>query len=215
MAAKKIKLKINRRVFEKEVAKGRSSKVFKDLAYKKAEERAEEAKKELLKEFEESKITQELQAGSGNMKNISRNLLGLPYGKGSLFGFIGFNHGDDPVSEVRSYLKATGHLYKTSRFQKRGKTGGTYEFKVETPDINAIESLTPMPWEGGRSWVRGIERGISGLGYYIANHSRLSRSGQGIQSKNVYNQAAMYKPSKYMSQMISNFIRVLQGRKPR
>ena len=28
------------------------------------------------------------------MKNISRNLLGLPYGKGSLFGFIGFNHGD-------------------------------------------------------------------------------------------------------------------------
>ena len=40
MAAKKIKLKINRRVFEKEVAKGRSSKVFKDLAYKKAEERA-------------------------------------------------------------------------------------------------------------------------------------------------------------------------------
>ena len=133
----------------------------------------------------------------------------------NLYGFIGFVDGTNPIEEVRSYLQGTGHVSKTTRFQKRGARGGSYRFKVEVPDMNIIEGLTPMPWEGGRSWTRAIERGISGLSNYMLNHSASSRSGQGIQSKNRMYQAAMYKPTKYLSAMINNYVRILQGRKPK
>ena len=215
MARKQIKLKINKREFDRQVSRVRTAPKIKELAYKRAQEMAEDAKKELIKEFNENPITKELEAGSGNTKNISRTLLGLPYGQGSLYGFIGFVDGTNPIDEVRSYLEGTGHVYKSARLQKRGARGGTYEFKADVPSMNAIEGLTPMPWEGGRSWTRAIERGISGLSNYMLNHSASSRSGQGIQSKNKMYQAAMYKPTKYLSAMINNYVRALQGRKPK
>ena len=40
-------------------------------------------------------------------------------------------------------------------------------FPVSGPTLNEIESVTPMPFEGGRSWTTGIEKGISGFSYYI------------------------------------------------
>jgi hypothetical protein len=206
------KLRINSRKFAHEASKVRSAKKAKDLAYKKAQKLAKQAKDEMLIEFEQNRITKELEAGPGNMKNLSRNLLGLPYGQGSLYGFIGFVDGANPIEPVREYLQNTGNVFKTSRFQRRGKTGGTYQFKVKTPLMSVIEGFTPMPWEGGKSWARAIERGISGLSYYIANKSPVSRSGQGIQSKNQFHQAAMYKPSKYLSNIINNYIRRIQGR---
>jgi hypothetical protein len=215
MARRSVKVKINRKEFARQTSRVRTAKQVKDLAYKSAQEKAKEAKKELIQEFDQNRITKELEAGSGNTKNISRTLLGLPYGQGSLYGFIGFVDGTNPIDEVRSYLKGTGHVNKSARLQKRGVRGGSYEFKVEVPDMNAIEALTPMPWEGGRSWTRAIERGISGLSNYMLNHSASSRSGQGIQSKNRMYQAAMYKPTKYLSAMINNYVRILQGRKPK
>jgi len=211
--AKYFKLKINKGLFEKRVSKGLNAKSIKDAAYKEAEKNAEKAKDELVKEFDSHVITKEIDAGASNTKNISRNLIGLPYGKGSLFGFIGFDAGSNPTSEVKSYLKATGHVSKRTKLQRRGTRRGSYSFKVEVPDMNAIDSLTPMPWEGGRSWVRAIERGISGLSYYLARQLAQSRSGQGVQSRSPIHSGAMYKPSKYMSQMINHYIRRLQGRR--
>tara|TARA_R110000824_G_scaffold145388_2_gene313657 strand:+ start:803 stop:1450 length:648 start_codon:yes stop_codon:yes gene_type:complete len=207
------KLKINKGTFEKQVSKGLGSKSIKDKAYDRAEEVAKDAKDELVKEFNSHVITKEIDAGASNTKNISRNLLGLPYGEGSLFGFIGFDNSSNPTSEVKSYLKSTGHVSKRTRLQRKGTRRGLYNFKVEVPNMNQIDSLTPMPWEGGRSWVRAIERGISGLSYYLARQLSQSRSGQGLQSRNTVNSGAMYKPSKYMSEMINHYIRRLQGRK--
>lgn len=206
------KLRINSRKFADQVSQVRSAKKAKDLAYKKAQEIAKDAKDEMLIEFEQNRITKELEAGPKNMKNISRNLIGLPYGQGSLYGFIGFVDGTNPIEPVREYLQNTGNVFKTSRFQRRGKRGGTYQFRVKAPLMSVIERFTPMPWEGGRSWARAIERGISGLSYYMANKSPMSRSGQGIQGQNQFHQAAMYKPSKYLSNIINNFIRKIQGR---
>jgi hypothetical protein len=215
MARRNVKVRINRQEFARQTSRVRSAKKVKEVAYEEAQKKAEEAKKELIQEFDENRITKELEAGSGNTKNISRTLLGLPYGQGSLYGFIGFTDGTNPVEEVRSYLKGSGHVYKTARLQKKGPRAGSYQFKAEVPSMNAIEGLTPMPWEGGRSWTRAIERGISGLSNYMLNHSAASRSGQGIQSKNRMYQAAMYKPTKYISAMINNYVRILQGRKPK
>ena len=205
----KVTLRINSRKFATEVSKARNAKKAKDIAYKKAQKIAEAAKEEMLKQFEENRITKELEAGPGNMRNISRNLVGLPYGQGSLYGFIGFVDGTNPIEPVREYLQNTGNVFRTSRFQRRGKRGGTYQFRVKVPLMSVIERFTPMPWEGGRSWTRAIERGISGLSNYMLNHSASSRSGQGIQSKNKMYQAAMYKPTKYLSSIILFLVKLL------
>ena len=72
------------------------------------------------------------------------------------------------------------------------------------PEMKIINSVTPMPWESGRSWVRGIERGISGFGYYMSTQNRrFSRSGTAIQSDSRI-RAGSYIPRKYMSEMIRN-----------
>ena len=57
------------------------------------------------------------------------------------------------------------------------------EYRVDVPTEAEITTVTPMPWEGGRSWAYGIERGISGYGFYIYKKWKTSRSGGAIQSR--------------------------------
>lgn len=61
-----------------------------------------------------------------------------------------------------------------------------------------------MPWENGRSWVEAIEKGISGLSYYLYKKSTKSRSGNGIQASNKIN-PSNYKPKKYLTEIIEKF----------
>lgn len=173
-----------------------------------AEERAQEAKEEMLKNFEANPITRELEAGSENTVNFSGNLRGIAYGEGSLFGFIGFNESDKPIDLVRAYLQMSGKILKTP---KKLTSGGRtiYEYKVKVANTSQLESMTPMPWEAGRSWVRAIEKGISGLGYYLLSNSPKSRSGQGVQASRKLRGAA-YMPSKYMSSIINAYLRQLK-----
>ena len=67
-----------------------------------------------------------------------------------------------------------------------------------------------MPFENGKSWVKGIEDGISGFGYYV--YGLLfpkSRSKRGIQSQNKVRNGS-FKTVKYMSELYNNFIRSLK-----
>ena len=76
--------------------------------------------------------------------------------------------------------------------------------------VEEIKSATPLPFERGRSWVKGVEDGISGFGYYV--YGMLfpsSRSGRGIQSKNKIRVAA-YRPVKYMTELYTKFIKNLK-----
>ena len=63
-----------------------------------------------------------------------------------------------------------------------------------------------MPWEGGRSWVLGIERGISGFGYYLYKKFNEGRSKEGIQTKNKV-RSSSFKKVRYMSEIINNFVK--------
>ena len=181
---------------------------IKQQAFEVAEKRAQEAKDEMLKNFETSPITREIEAGADNTFNFSSNLNGIAFGEGSLFGFIGFNESDKPIDLVRAYLEMSGKILKTA---KKVKSGGRifYEFKVKTPNITELASITPMPWESGRSWVRAIENGISGLGYYLLSNSPKSRSGQGVQASKKL-RSATYRPTKYMSSIINAYLKQLQ-----
>ena len=177
-------------------------------AFKIAEKIAQNAKDEMLVAFEENPITREIDAGAENTVNFSKNLIGIGHGEGSLFGFIGFDESDDPLTLVRDYLNASG---KISKKPKKIKSGGktSYNYTVQIPNVKNLFAMTPMPWESGRSWIRSIEKGISGLGYYLLSNSSKSRSGQGVQASHKLRNA-VYRPTKYISNIVNAYVKYLQ-----
>ena len=202
-------IKVNAAALKKNLSEGaaKSSDVKRKM-FKAVEERAQDAKDEMLEAFEQSPITREIDAGAENTINFSKNLIGIGHGEGSLFGFIGFDESDNPLALVRDYLNASGKIFKTPKIIKSGGKV-SYKYTVQIPNAKDLFAMTPMPWEGGRSWIRSIEKGISGLGYYLLSNSPKSRSGQGVQASHKLRKA-VYRPTKYISDIINAYSKYLQ-----
>ena len=182
-----------------------SDKGVKEKAYAKSLVKLNEAKKELLSEFENHPVTREIAAGP-DASNISRTVVG----QGNLFTFIGFDEGYDPIAPVYQLLDQGTRLMKTgAKTTRRGKRNVLVYHMVSMPNKKRLMAVSPMPWEPG-SWLFRIERGISGLGYYIyKNYIRASRSGRAIQSKYKVDNS-LFKRTKYMSTILNNFQRRLK-----
>jgi len=155
-----------------------------------------------LNDIDNHPVSQELSKGPDGTNTT--NTLG---GRANLFAFIGFDAAEKPIENLKRIIKNNTFLDKKGQFNTK-----TFEinFDIFTPSLEEIKSETPLPFENGKSWVKGIEDGISGFGYYVYGLLfRKSRSGRGIQSKNKI-RTAIYRPIKYMSEIYSNFIRSLQ-----
>jgi hypothetical protein len=147
----------------------------------------------MLSEFDKHQVTQELEAKTSADPSafVSR---------GSLFGFIGFEKNDNPTDVVREMLKK-------SELKFIRINGGIVDFKIFYPSKEELFAATPLPWASGRSWLKGIESGISGLGRYInIDYSDYSRSGGGIQSEYKV-RSARFKSTQYISKILNNFIK--------
>lgn len=180
----------------------KNTKKFHAAATRAIKNMEQKAKNDFLAEFDEHPITSEIEAGPD-----SGNISGTLNGYGNLFSFIGFDLGDSPVAELRLYLRRS---IKASKLKKEKGAKTKAYFTISKPDMKVIASVTPMPWEAGRSWVRSIERGISGFGYYMNTMTRrFSRSGAGIQVDRRLRSGG-YVPKKYMSQMLRNLDRNLR-----
>jgi hypothetical protein len=167
-------------------------------------------RKRVINEFENHPVTRELEAGVG-----SANISGTTHGVGNLFSFIGFPQGSRPVDSVRKLMLG---IRISSRPKKtiisRNKMEKVY--KVYSPDMSDFQAATPMPWETGLSWVRGVERGISGFGHFMATNSAGaegfnfsgSRSGGGVEVRRTLTTMG-FRPVKYISLILSNFTRRL------
>jgi hypothetical protein len=156
----------------------------------------EKNKNEVIKEFENSSVTKEIRGGVS-----SSNISGILGGYGNLFSYIGFYSGEDPLAAITDYLKNLkfqGRILKTA-YQK-GRISVSYSLKWY--DLEAVEALSPMPWESGNSWIRGIEQGISGYSYYMYGTFVGSRSGKGKQTKNKINMAPTFSPRRYLPTII-------------
>ena len=129
----------------------------------------EERQKELSRKFEAHPITVELNAGPR-----ASNTSGTLGGYGNLFSFIGFPAGNRPT-EVISRIFKEKIKFKIRRMDKRGK----YIVTFFIPDIQEIYSLTPIPWLAGKSWVQGVETGLTNLGQYIYSASGFGSSSSG------------------------------------
>jgi hypothetical protein len=156
-------------------------------------------KNEFIDEFMNHPITQEIQGGI-SATNSSNTLGGIT----NLYSFIGFDEGTDPIRPIEELLKKSNYRVL---FNNRS-VEATVIFDI--PTAAQIFEITPMPWATGRSWARGIETGISGLGYYLKK-TKNSRSGLGVQTTNQQiRSGVMFKNSKYISDLINRFNKELK-----
>jgi hypothetical protein len=186
--------KINPSILKNEIAKAELKSLEKE-AILVANQILEEKKDEYLSEIVEHPISKEI-AGGPDSANISNTL----NGEGNLYTFIGFDAGDKPIEDLIQTIE------KNTKLRKSKRKGAVFNFQVDTPSIEELRSYTPMPFEAGNSWLKGIEKGISGFSNYLYGLLfATSRSGKAIQSKNKIRRAS-YKPTKYFSILYRNFI---------
>lgn len=153
----------------------------------------EKIKNQMLEEFNDHPVTREIEAGI-DASNISGTLNNIT----NLFSFIGFSAGDNPTAPIKDLLqKSTFRIHG-------GAASGVALATFEIPSAKTIFSVTPLPWASGRSWARGIERGISGLGYYLRK-SQGSRSGFGIQAKKQVQKGVRFRNTQYISALINKY----------
>jgi hypothetical protein len=153
-------------------------------------------KSDLIKAFDEHPVTREIEAGPGGS-----NISGTLGGRGNLFGFIGFDSGSRPTEVIRRILK--DQTFINAVVVRRD---GSINSVIQYPKAADIFSETPLPWAEGRSWAEGIERGLSGLGFYLKVQSDKSRSNAGIQSEHQLREAK-FSNTQYISAIIKDFER--------
>jgi len=90
--------------------------------------------------------------------------------------------------------------------------GDQYSVSVKYPSQNEISKVTPLPFENGRSWAIGIEKGISGFTQYIYTKFLDGRSKQGVQSHKAKGLGS-FKKQDYLNLLIQNFINNIRGNK--
>lgn len=149
-------------------------------------------KEQMIQEFLNHPVTIEIKAGPN-----SENSSGLLGGKGNLFSFIGFEEGDDPIAPILDLLNAVD-------IRDASALPGGRLFVVNLPSPQQIFGVTPMPWATGRSWAKGIESGISGLGFYLLKKTKASRSGSALQAS-VKLDSIRFKNTQYISALINKY----------
>jgi hypothetical protein len=170
----------------------------------------ERERKKVVNEFENHLVTKEIELGPD-----AYNISGTTHGIGNLYSFIGFPQGTNPIEPVRKLMMG---IKISRRPQKTVISKNKIEkvYKVYSPGMADFQAVTPMPWETGLSWVRGVERGISGFGHFMATNTpgaegfnfSGSRSGGGVEVKRTLSTMG-FKPVKYISLILSNFRRRL------
>jgi hypothetical protein len=170
-------------------------KLVKKKFRKSIDDKFKDVKKDMINEFMSHPVTQELLQGPDGV-NISGTLNGVT----NLYAFIGFDDGDSPVQPILDILEDI----KITKDIEQTTYGVGRKYDISMPTAKDIFSATPMPWATGRSWARGIETGISGLGYLLRKSSQNSRSGVAIQSNNKV-RSGRFKNVQYISALIKKY----------
>jgi len=153
------------------------------------------AYKAMIKDFDQHPITAELRAGPQAV-NFSDTLGGY----GNLFSYIGFEDGSTPTAPLRDVIEL-GTNIRFTVFRNNA-----WYFKIQTPSKDAIEAITPMPWEAGNSWAYAVEGGMSNLSHYLYKKTSKSRSGTGIQVPDwEINDDLEFRGTKYLTEIFEKF----------
>ena len=180
-----------------------NSKVFQNLAYGAVKKKTERLQKEALKELDAHVVTKELEKGSSGGGS---SLLG---GRGNFFGFLGFRKGDQPVMVIRdTFINSIKVRNTKGKMKKLTPTSFIWEFIVDIPSSVEIERDTKtLDWTS-RSWVRGVEKGITNAANTIFLDSENSRSGVALQTtRNIG--FINFRPTPYVTEILDKLRRQL------
>lgn len=175
----------------------------------------EEKKEQFFKDFDEHPVTIELNQASKNPMARSQF---LP--KGNLFTLIGFNAGEDPAQELRAYLQENIKLNLKSKKAKAVNGKIIVETQIQIPTLGEINkemaNRVPLEWTSGRAWTDLIQKGITGLGQFVAAllaSPKPSRSGGGLQHPGKSEQlSGSVGPIKYINGLIKDFKDSIKGK---
>jgi|694.fasta_scaffold09332_4 hypothetical protein len=170
--------------------------LVKDDFEKRIERNFDNIKSQMIRELMNHPVTKEIQQGSA-----SANSSGTLSGYGNLFTFIGFESGSSPIDAIKQEFDKT-----VLRFRTLTDDGPIWNIYLPAPED--IWDVTPMPWAEGRSWAKGIETGISGVGWYLYNQKKnypQSRSGPAIQVKSKSSSKVRFKNVKYISDILNRY----------
>ena len=129
------------------------------------------------------------------------NISGTLGGIGNLFSYIGFSAGSQPLTILRALLAQ----YEIRYHHTKVKT----VINITVPTKEEIFKSTPLPWATGRSWAKGIETGIAGLGRYLHINSPRSRSGKGIQTKG-RQRTGRFNNTSYLSSLLNDYYKEIR-----
>ena len=188
----KISVNINKAALTASMTEGRNRSSVSSLIRQEWQKKIIDAQNQMVQAYEEDPVTVEIDGGV--YSSNSSSTLG---GKGNLFSFIGFEKGSDPTQPVKQLLR------NKINFSVKALTNGNFKIEIAAPTKETLYSISPIPWNPGRSWLDGIEKGISGLGSYVYRDSPTSRSGQGIQTKT--NLGGRFSNRSYMSTILKEF----------
>ena len=93
-------------------------------------------------------------------------------------------------------------MFENMNYNYSGEAKIGVKYYINIPEASEIFKATPMPWASGRSWARGIETGISGLGYLLRKED--GRSGKAIQTKSKVRSGGFQNTS-YISALINKY----------
>lgn len=162
-----------------------------------ASKRFDKAKQFILDEVEKHDICQELRSFTKPSKFLKSD-------SSTLFGFMGFYDGSDPVTDLLEYLDQN-ITQKTS--VRIAQLVFISSLSIPTKKDMAKEKSLSLDWISGASWPELIERGVPGLRYFLGLDGK-GRSDLGLQAKNREGQLqqvrkADMKPVKFLSEIFS------------
>ncbi len=184
-------------------------------------EEAFEAKKaEMIREFDNHPVSQEISAGlagnneAGTLDGVGKSEAGAKSGgKPNLFSFIGFDANSTPITDLREVLETQTRLNsRAAAVQVGGGLGIKYTFTALWP-LEAIKSFK-QPRQGGLDWpISGIEDAVGGFGYYLyGDFSGTNSASQGgLQVKTHKIRDGDFTPRPYMTQIFNNFVSKLRS----
>ena len=195
LSSSKFNITIDKKQLLKEIV-ANNARVTNQLVREYVEPRINALQEQMVEEFQSHPVTLEINSGP-NASNTS----GLLGGYGNLFSFIGFSSSDSPVETVIAILNK-----KITTSVKRRDNNGGYTITLIMPSKQEIYAATPIPWLSGRSWIDGIEKGLSGLGQYLYSEGGFkdSRSDTGIQVAS-RTSGVKFRNTPYLSKVIDNF----------
>ncbi len=178
--------KIDQLTISRELENGlKVNKTFKNQVFKEiVNPYFQEAKRELIREFEDSEVSKQIASGPGAEDDI-----GIVGGYGNLSSFIGFEAGEKPIDKVKEYLDRDISIGSYADIKTKNNIVTLTYPNVFIPTEADLNKDFPVPDKYQRNgWITAIEQGFSNLAHYVYDLSkkfRNSRSGPGIQADNV------------------------------